>query len=343
MTLRRRTLVSLAGLGLLVFAVSLAAKKPKPQPCPEGRFLVTMASPIGQTPGAIRISSSQLSVSSGCPAVPVRPKVHKTFTSVIAKWRGCPPALAGRVTLRATIEAPDCNTMTGVFKARKAKVNVHFEAHRSLGCGDGIFDPGGGEQCDAGQGCPGDQQCTSSCTCKPPIITGTTTTTTRPSSTTTTRLPRACGDGRIDLPEQCDPPGSLTCPPTSPGGAFLECGADCSCPKVTRCPGDPTNPCGVDPLAICGQSYPSRGICLCAQTITGEGACFQPICGVGPQCSDANPACPKGFACVTCCGVPFCAALCETPLPSSFPAAPRSGSPAPLKRWISRNPVSYWP
>ena len=64
---------------------------------------------------------------------------------------------------------------------------------------------------------------------------------------------------------------------------------------------------------------------------------------VGASACARRPSRGKVRAFSRCCGVPFCAALCETPLPSSFPAAPRSGSPAPLKRWISRNPVSYWP
>ena len=34
----------------------------------------------------------------------------------------------------------------------------------------------------------------------------------------------------IDLGEDCDPPGSTTCPPGSPAGAFLQCLSDCTCP-----------------------------------------------------------------------------------------------------------------
>ena len=40
-----------------------------------------------------------------------------------------------------------------------------------------------------------------------------------------------CGDSMVDAGEQCDPPGSISCPPNSPGGAFLECQADCGCPS----------------------------------------------------------------------------------------------------------------
>src|SRR5262245_20536881 len=55
-------------------------------------------------------------------------------------------------------------------------------------------------------------------------------TTTSTSSTTSTTL--RCGNGVIDPGEQCDPPGSITCPPGSPTGAFLPCNPDCTCPSV---------------------------------------------------------------------------------------------------------------
>lgn len=90
----------------------------------------------------------------------------------------------------------------------------------------------------------------------------------------------------------------------------------CDCPPCPDSCSD--NPCGVDPVRVCGQN-PLTGACLCAQTVTGECDCFQPICGVGPECSAEAPDCPAGFRCVnaTCCGISFCAALCDTALPSS--------------------------
>jgi hypothetical protein len=43
---------------------------------------------------------------------------------------------------------------------------------------------------------------------------------------------QVCGDGMVDSPEECDPPGSVTCPPGSPAGAFLVCLGDCTCPPL---------------------------------------------------------------------------------------------------------------
>ena len=39
----------------------------------------------------------------------------------------------------------------------------------------------------------------------------------------------SCGNAIIDPGEECDPPGSLTCPPGSATGSFA-CGSDCTCP-----------------------------------------------------------------------------------------------------------------
>jgi hypothetical protein len=42
-------------------------------------------------------------------------------------------------------------------------------------------------------------------------------------------VPAACGNDVLEAGEECDPPGSISCPPGSPGGAFLPCNADCTC------------------------------------------------------------------------------------------------------------------
>ena len=41
----------------------------------------------------------------------------------------------------------------------------------------------------------------------------------------------SCGNAILEPGEQCDPPGSLTCPPGSPSGAHVACNADCTCPS----------------------------------------------------------------------------------------------------------------
>jgi hypothetical protein len=112
----------------------------------------------------------------------------------------------------------------------------------------------------------------------------------------------ACPEGQFPDPQSCE------CVP------FVEC-TDCG-----------ANPCGVDPLAICGEN-PETGFCLCAQTIAGGCDCVQPICGVGPECSPDAPDCPEGFVCITadCCGISFCAAQCDTSLGGGAATAARWG------------------
>src|SRR4029077_1269780 len=42
----------------------------------------------------------------------------------------------------------------------------------------------------------------------------------------------SCGNAILEPGEQCDPPGSISCPPGSPAGAILPCNAECTCPPV---------------------------------------------------------------------------------------------------------------
>jgi len=68
------------------------------------------------------------------------------------------------------------------------------------------------------------------------ITTTTTSTSSTAGTTTTTVITPVCGNGVREAGEQCDPPGSLTCPPINPGGPNLACDAGCNCPRTEiRC------------------------------------------------------------------------------------------------------------
>jgi len=43
----------------------------------------------------------------------------------------------------------------------------------------------------------------------------------------------SCGNAILDPGEECDPPGSISCPPGSPAGAILACNSDCTCPPAS--------------------------------------------------------------------------------------------------------------
>ncbi len=169
----------------LVVASPAVAKRPKPTPCPGGRFLVEGEALVAGDSTAphepVVISSTTVSIGDACQ--PVRGKVAATKrgTTVKAAWQAC-VGLAGSVHLKATFDAT-CSVLTGTLVARRGTPKRRpFTARRSA-CGDGIVDPGAGEQCD-GDGCGAASQCDARCQCIPLLPAATTTTTTLTASTT---------------------------------------------------------------------------------------------------------------------------------------------------------------
>jgi cysteine-rich repeat protein len=228
------TLVLVASLGMGV----TPALGRKFKPCDPGRYVVRGAPLIGGGGEPLGVDAvdygRQIALESGCPPVKAkRPKASRKGTQIRAKWKkdGC-LNVAGPAELTARLD-PGCGTMTGTFKARKAKITRQFTATRTS-CGDGVFDPAR-EECDGG-GC-GTGRCRDDCVCEEavtatstttstttstapattPSTTATTTTTTvtigptttttsdtSPTTTTTTTLPMGCGDGMPDEGEECD-------------------------------------------------------------------------------------------------------------------------------------------
>lgn len=78
--------------------------------------------------------------------------------------------------------------------------------------------------------------------------------------------PPLCGNGAIDAGEECDPPGSITCPPGSPAGAFLACNAECTCEELQVCgngvvePGEDCDPPG---SITCPSGSPADAFLVC--------------------------------------------------------------------------------
>ena len=207
----RLTLVVVAVVGLV--GAASAARKPKPQPCPPGRYLVTQGAPIVTGAGtpqtdAVVVSTNQLVIGSGCVAN-VKPKGGKTATVINARFPTCGDL--AKVKLTARIPSPACNTLDGSLKAKKTAKRA-FSATLST-CGDQRVDSAI-EECD-GDGCTAPARCNGSCACETPPTTTTTpstsTSTTGASTTSTTRSPTTtttgtglCGNGNVDSGETCD-------------------------------------------------------------------------------------------------------------------------------------------
>ena len=94
--------------------------------------------------------------------------------------------MKGRAQLKARI-LPGCRLLSGTLVARKFR-RPFKDAPLSTGCGDGLVDPGLGEECEGATGCGAGQHCVD-CTCvagSTATLPGETTTTTAPGTATTT-------------------------------------------------------------------------------------------------------------------------------------------------------------
>src|SRR5262245_50388904 len=97
--------VTLVVLGLGLCPQGTLAKKPKPQPCPGGRFMVEgqslipdAASPV---PDVVVITDRRVSIVSGCEPARFRRHVTRGGTTVRVHWRRC--GELRKVRLRAKV------------------------------------------------------------------------------------------------------------------------------------------------------------------------------------------------------------------------------------------------
>jgi hypothetical protein len=175
---------------------------------------------IGGTAPAVDgvvVAGSRVEVDSGCNSVAALITATRKATVVRAHWPRC--GSLQKVRLRGRMAAPACTTMTGTLSAKHHKP-VAFQAVRST-CGDGVVDPGAGEECESDVACGLGRQCVG-CRCAD-----------RETMVTTTTVPRqlsVCGDGVVEPGEPCD---LLASPSGCPPGQECDLQADhCQCNPV---------------------------------------------------------------------------------------------------------------
>ena len=114
-----------AAAALLTLVLSGESSARRPAPCPDGTFLADgkalVTGEAAPVTARIAIAAPTIAIAGVCPD-PVR--VHlvagRKLTRVSASWRSC-PSLAGRVTLKARIAAPACDTLVGTLIAKRAR------------------------------------------------------------------------------------------------------------------------------------------------------------------------------------------------------------------------------
>jgi hypothetical protein len=180
MSMRARLLLA------FVLAGSMAAVSPtfaKIPPCPGGRFLVN-GDPLMDGPAVdvIQIDGKMLSTASGCGPVKAKMRGTKVGTRVSVKFKHCTGLVAKSIVKGLITDG--CATLNGTFAVPALLVLKPFLATLSM-CGDGVWDPEGGEECDGDLG-PCGGLC-NACTCGGvTTTTSVATTTSAPGSTDTT-------------------------------------------------------------------------------------------------------------------------------------------------------------
>ena len=193
------------------------AKKIRPTipPCPAGRYVIVAGDRpliVGAAAPATEVlvidGQQRIAIETGCPAVRAKLETRKRGFRLKARWRKqspC-PALPGKARLKARI-AEGCAFVEGKLTVQGLRPPKRFFRAEPSACGDGIADPGNGEQCDP----PGAGSCDAHCR----SALGT----------------PECGDGVIDPDEECDDGNDS-------GGDG--CSTACRVEPCARCTGAPS-------------------------------------------------------------------------------------------------------
>jgi hypothetical protein len=180
--------------GALLLAADAPARKPKPVPCPPGRYLVTqgadaLVADSAPAPAVVLVQGRQIALGTHCALRAATVRATRRGTKLAAQWPSC--GTLRRVKLAATISG-DCSTMVGKVKAKGLKAEP-FTATLAPDSTTTTTTP------------------TTTTSSEPTRTTSTTTTSTTattapacPPTTTSTTLPGLCGNRTVDPGETCD-------------------------------------------------------------------------------------------------------------------------------------------
>jgi outer membrane protein assembly factor BamB len=116
----------------LVLATPALARRPRPAPCPDGRFALTGSQPVGTSdvPKILVLANGSVAIDPICPPVAARIRATRKATRLRATWPAC-SGVAGRVRLEARLVAPACAAVHGRLHLRGRPRTRRIAAERS--------------------------------------------------------------------------------------------------------------------------------------------------------------------------------------------------------------------
>ncbi len=119
-------------LAFCVVAAAHAARRPQPEPCPDGRFALGDVRPLGDS-GAretLVLAGGTLAIEPACPATEAFVRTTRRGTVLRARWTRC-SGTTGPVRLKARIKARTCDRLRGTLRASERPRTRRVKATRS--------------------------------------------------------------------------------------------------------------------------------------------------------------------------------------------------------------------
>jgi YVTN family beta-propeller protein len=166
MTTTSKVLLLVVSAASAVLDASPTVAQPKPPLCGDQRYAVGGSPLLGAGGEVVVLQNRRIAIGTLCAARRAKLRRTRRGTAVAVTFpRGGCTGVNGKVRLTALV-TDKCATMTGRLKAPRADA-VSFTAAASV-CGDGVIDPGIGDECDgrgSATGCSAGKTCNGSCRC----------------------------------------------------------------------------------------------------------------------------------------------------------------------------------